>query len=295
MKVFCLAVVALLLTTSHLFGQNTTDSEAPTSVVGSQPTDLESQASGSLKRDRAYDKNDLYQKRPIPYDNIREADVFWEKRVWRMIDFREKLNLPFANPKEPFAEIIIDNILKGELEAFSALDDEFTLRLDKTTLENKLYKTDTSIWLTEEGFMDTAIYQTTPDYAEYQKIRIKEDWIFDEETSTMQVRIIGLGLMKARVDPLTGDVLGDEMMFWVYYPDLRNILINHEAFNPHNDGIAMTWDDVMEMRMFSSYVIKESNVYDRSIEDYLTGIDAVLEGEEIKGEIFRFEHEVWEY
>lgn len=47
--------------------------------------------------------------------------------------------------------------------------------------------------------------------------------------------------------------------------------------------------------MFGSYIIKESNVYDRYISSYTTGIDALLESERIKNDIFIFEHDLWEY
>ena len=42
---------------------------------------------------------DIYQKSiesnsAIPYSFLREADVIWSKRLWRLIDMREKMNLP---------------------------------------------------------------------------------------------------------------------------------------------------------------------------------------------------------
>ncbi|MBL7942453.1 MAG: gliding motility protein GldN, partial [Flavobacteriales bacterium] len=52
---------------------------------------------------------------------------------------------------------------------------------------------------------------------------------------------------------------------------------------------------LFEHRMFHSYVIKESNVYDRSIISYKKGIDALLESEEIKNNLFLMEHDLWHY
>ena len=40
---------------------------------------------------------------------------------------------------------------------------------------------------------------------------------------------------------------------------------------------------------------KEENVYDRSIQDYATGVDALNESNRIKQEIIDFEQNVWEY
>jgi hypothetical protein len=36
-------------------------------------------------------------------------------------------------------------------------------------------------------------------------------------------------------------------------------------------------------------------VYDRRIQDYKSGIDILFEGENIKGTIFNFEHDLWQY
>jgi hypothetical protein len=49
------------------------------------------------------------------------------------------------------------------------------------------------------------------------------------------------------------------------------------------------------MRMFESYIYKESNVYDRNIQEYATGMDAQLESERIKQHLFETEHDMWEY
>src|SRR5690348_8181900 len=56
--------------------------------------------------DGAYIKTTTKEKDVIPYDYIREADVFWAKRIWRMIDVREKQNLPFKYPQLPLIQIL---------------------------------------------------------------------------------------------------------------------------------------------------------------------------------------------
>ena len=84
-------------------------------------------------------------------------------------------------------------------------------------------------------------------------------------------------------------------MFWIYYPDLRGIIIRHEVFNEKNSARYLTFEDIFEMRLFSSYIVKEDNVYDRFIENYTSGIDQVLESERIKQQIFDFEHNLWEF
>jgi gliding motility associated protien GldN len=84
-------------------------------------------------------------------------------------------------------------------------------------------------------------------------------------------------------------------MYWCYYPDLRPILAKYEVFNPQNDAVRLSWEDVFESRRFESYIYKESNVYDRQIKEYATGVDLLLESDRIKNEMFVFEHDLWNY
>ncbi|MCB0540849.1 MAG: gliding motility protein GldN, partial [Bacteroidetes bacterium] len=126
------------------------------------------------------------------------------------------------------------------------------------------------------------------------KYKIKEDWFFDEETSTFQVRILGIAPVIESYSS-DGNYLGDETMYWVYYPQLRPIISKYEAYNTGNDAIRLSWEDIFEARLFDSYITKESNVYDRVIQEYATGLDALFESDRIKDELFNFEHDLWSY
>ncbi|MBK9454394.1 MAG: gliding motility protein GldN [Chitinophagales bacterium] len=250
------------------------------------------------RQDGIYKRTLLGTREIIPYDDIREADIYWEKRIWRNIDFREKINLAFTWPVDPFVQIVYDAVVSGELKAYSPLYDDFSegteLPLEQIII--KFNRTDTTWILDEETYEEKpVIIKTEFDYQTVQKIQIKEDWVFDEETSTMVVRIIGLTMIRDRIDPTTGETLGSEPMFWIYYPDLRGIIIRHEVFNEKNSARYLTFEDIFEMRLFSSYIVKEDNVYDRFIENYTSGIDQVLESERIKQQIFDFEHNLWEF
>ena len=57
----------------------------------------------------------------------------------------------------------------------------------------------------------------------------------------------------------------------------------------------MSFDDFFWKREFSSYIKKESNIYDRTISNSWSGVDALLESEKIKEEMFKLEHDVWHF
>lgn len=267
-------------------------------IVSLIATKTFAQPVSEARQDGAYKRELLGTREIIPYDFLREADVFWEKRIWREIDFREKINLPFNWPVDPFPQIIYDAVVSGEIKSYSPLYDDFRAGSEFTVddIINKYNRTDTTYILDEVTYEETPVIITTQfDPNTVQKIQIKEDWVFDEETSTMIVRIIGLAMVRDRIDPTTGEILGSEIMFWLYYPDLRDVLVRHEVFNDKNSARTLTFEDIFEMRLFNSYIVKEDNVYDRFIENYATGIDQVLESERIKEQIFDYEHNLWEF
>ncbi|MBK9490167.1 MAG: gliding motility protein GldN [Haliscomenobacter sp.] len=232
----------------------------------------------------------------LPYDQPREADIFWKKRIWRIIDVREKMNLPFAYPKRPFVSILLEAINNKEKPLRIFADEEFKTRLDTSAVNGLLYKIDT-VMVTDPVTYEQKqqIIKSDVDInADVQRIRVKEIWFFDKESSTMQVRILGIAPVLP-VKTSTGDKVGENVLFWIYYPDARELLAKERIFNDQNDGAPMTWEDVFEMRYFSSYIYKTSNVKDLRLQDQFTGRDLLMEADKIKQEIFNLEHDLWTY
>ena len=253
------------------------------------------QADETMPRDLFYDKIAPTEKEVIPYDNVREADVLWQKRIWRIIDSREKMNLPFKyegidwKDIKPLIFVLRDAAVSGEITVYQ--EDNFkVVKLPADVA--KIGAGNDTIPLTDldGNYIKDTVLVREFDPTRVSKYRIKEDWFFDEETSTMQVRIIAIA-------PLYYDdqIQLDLPMFWAHYPTARNVLVKQEVFNPRNDAVRLTWDDLFEMRLFSSYIYKESNLFDRRIQDYLTGTDALRESDRIKQDIFEYEHDVWSY
>lgn len=128
--------------------------------------------------------------------------------------------------------------------------------------------------------------------------RIKEDWFFDKERSVLDVRILGIAPVVYKEEPTpTGGftVIGMEEKFWLYFPHCRYILNNYFVYNDKNDAQWMSFDDFFWKRRFASTIYKESNVFDREIDSYRTGVDALMESEKITEEIRNFEHDVWNF
>ncbi len=257
-----------------------------------------------------YVKEHIPFKDPVPYAYVREADVMWSKVIYRMIDLRQKQNLPLYYPTQPIGErmslisLLLYGIDNEGIRAFSTDDDlnEFTVPMTRDQIDSKFDAGEDTIKTTDPttGQLVETVVERDRKTDEVKQILVKEKWFFDKNHSVMKVRTIGLcpiRLYYRRDDQgLPTDELLREKTFWVYFPEIRPILANHEVFNRNNDAQRISFDDFFWQRRFNSYVFGKSNVYNnRTINQYTMGVDALLEAERIKEELFNMEHDLWEY
>ncbi len=234
---------------------------------------------------------------------IREADIAWEKRIQRVIDTREKINLPFRSAELNLFTTLRTLIQNGEITAFS--DEQFKTVLSIEDLGKKLSKTDTLIDLNPDTYEEVIkVVKNDVNWEKIEQYRVKEIWYFDKQRSVVDVRILGIApLYLSDKDKENG--LTPYPMFWIYYPECRAKLSKHRVFNGENDIAPMTWADIFDARVFNSYIYKRSNVLDYRLKDFFvpepddtsnrTGVDLLLYSEKIKSELLNFEHDLWEY
>lgn len=153
----------------------------------------------------------------------------------------------------------------------------------------------------ETGFDDyvypprDTLWYTSKDIIQY---RLKEDWFFDKERSVLDVRIIAIApvVYRKEVDATGAESISGTMeLFWLYFPHCRFVFNNYFVYNDKNDSQWMSFDDLFWKRRFNAVMYKESNNFDRKIETYRAGLDALYEAEKIKEEIRTIEHDVWDF
>lgn len=273
-------------------------SMVPTATISMRPTTT---VSGS--------DAELGNKVPLAYDNIRLEDQVYKQLIWRDISVFEKMNSVFRYEAEDndgsqsFFYILLKHVRDGDITAFDGINDRFTTPMKIADISKVMTGGEFTTQVpdmvadpdgTKGLFRDTTLYEefninTVVGY------RIKEEIIFDRETSRLHFRTLGLAPLKEK------EFAGQKVkipMFWVYYPDARPYLARHEAYNPKNMAMRMSWEEVFESRYYASNIYKSTinNPGDKPLS--YTVKDPMLrlfEGEKIKEQIFNWEQDQWSY
>lgn len=262
----------------------------------------------SLRPDEAVDNTLLKERIPLPYENLRADDAVYRHKIWREIDAREKINLPFRysadedNGNQRFISILMKAIQDSAVTVFAPVDDRFTTPMTKAEVAKSVagepvtfakYDADGNITGYETKNNDINLDS-------FYRFQIKEEVIFDKESSRLFFRILGIAPVK-RVITSQGVDAGDAVLFWVYYPDMRETFAKYDVYNGKNYGARMSWEDLFESRMFHGRIIKSTidNPYDNFIKNY-AGIQdkpilQLLEGENMHDKIFNYEQDLWSY
>lgn len=284
---------------------------APAPVIDSLPIQ---NVKPSLRPETALDNhNSLIKDRtPLPYQQLREEDAAYDERLWREIDTREKINQPFRysanedNGNQRFISILFKAIQDGPdnggVTAFNAIDDRFTTPMTKAEVAKAISGGSVSVPLydTLGNVIGNKEVMQEVNLDSFYKFHIKEEVIFDKQSSRLFWRILGIAPVK-RVITASGIDLGDQELFWVYYPDMRPIFAKYYVYNGKNYGARMTWEDLFESRMFHGRIIKSTlnNPFDEYLKDEI-GLKGqpllqLLQGDKIKNEIFNYEQNLWSY
>ena len=246
--------------------------------------------------DDIVDRNLMADSRVIEYEPLSEHDVMWQRRIWRVIDTRAKINQPFRNEDRAFFTILQDMAMEGEITVFK--DEKFKEPMDADDLTSILNRIDTVLVYDPETYEEQITITENPlDPASIQRYRVKEVWFFDKKTSTVKVRILGIAPIQDRFDDTTGEFLYEAPLFWAYYPKARYGLAKERVVSDFNDVSLVSWYDLFELRFFGSYVYAESNSLGLRLKDLYpdSEYDRILASEKIKQELFAWEHDLWSF
>ncbi len=252
-------------------------------------------------------KND----KPLKYGYVEDRDILWSKITWEIIDLDERVNFPLYYPidtnniggnRRSLYDVLIKGIQSGKIKniyADSYFNEKRTLRDIEATL-SKIDTTDLGIEQYNAGeeidqqFIDRRDL-TSADIANYH---IRGMWYFDKRQAELKYRLLGIAPVAPDVNFIDDDQNELVELFWVWFPDAREILHEAEAYTGSGTSQSISFDHLLNSRRFNGVIYQQENVQgDREVNDYITNnaFMQLLESQRIKEQIRNFEQDMWNY
>ncbi|MEN8902059.1 MAG: gliding motility protein GldN [Nonlabens sp.] len=272
--------------------------------------------------------------KPLPYGFVGDRDILWQRTIWETIDLDERVNFPLYYPTDTISvgserrslfQVLSAAARAGEIKLYG--DSYFNSEVEPENVETFLQAevlsdrgtdilNENNVQLEEnERYSNIDVKYNIPGFDEYVTVtkissadvmeyRIRGLWYFDTRQSELRYRLLGICPVtpdvnvKAGIINSTGGAVPGVELFWVYYPDARNILHNAKAFNTLNSARPISFDHILNSRRFNALIYKMDNVQgDREIDRYIpdNAMMQLLESERLKEIVRNFELDMWNY
>jgi len=290
--------VVLLLVAGHSYGQ--------TNILNAKTPDEIRKKSEALE---VFEEST----KPLPYGYTDERDILWARTDWEYIDLNQRVNFPLLFPldnrhigsdRRSLYQVLLDAVSNGDIQNIYS-DSYFNRKISLDELDATLVRADTLQQGREqlnagEELDEQYVSRTEIDGADVMGFRIRGYWYFDKRQSDLRYRLIGIAPMvidaysKQQGNPDAEPV----ELFWVFYPEARDVLHKAKVFNGDNTANPLNFDQLLNGRRFSAVIYKTDNEYgDREIKDYIgeNALKQLLESERLKEEVRDFESNMWNY
>lgn len=256
--------------------------------------------------------------KPLEYGYVGDRDILFSKMTWEKVILDERVNFPLYFPiednlgddRKSLYKVLMQNINDGTIPkvyADSYFTEERTMEDLAPSLKTEFITDEGIEWMNAEGVSDTAevpeeyVIRREIGAADINSYLIKGLWYFDKRQGELKYRILGIAPAAPDVNFIDSDDEANKEpigLFWVFFPEVRDILHEAKAFNNKNSAVPLSFDHLLNSRRFSGVIYKEENVYgDREVKEYVAenALMQLLESERIKDKIRNFEQDMWSY
>ncbi|WP_298416648.1 gliding motility protein GldN [uncultured Kordia sp.] len=249
---------------------------------------------------------------PLPYGYVDDRDILWSATTWEIIDLDERVNFPLyypidttgmRNDRRSLYDVLLTNVKSGKIKTVYG-DGNFTAKRTYEDIKATLRKVDTTDVGKEqlnagEKLSDEYINVRDLTSADIEEYHVKGVWYFDKRQGELKFRLLAIAPVAPDVNFIDLDGEQDLVeLFWVFYPDVREILHEAKAFNDRNAAKPLSFDHLLNARRFNGIIYKEENVQgDRLVKEYVreNSLMQLLESERIKDKIRGREQDMWNY
>lgn len=249
--------------------------------------------------------------KPLAYGYVHDRDVLMGRMVWEIIDLSEKINFPLYFPidtanigsnRRSLYDVLTRAIKSGEIsEVYS--DSYFNTKKTYKDIQASLSRIDTTDAGREQinagqKVSDEYVMRSDLTAQDVTQYKIKGFWYFDKRQSELKYRLLGICPVTPDVYTMNNEEKDYIELFWIFFPDAREVLHEAKSFNNKNSAMPVSFDQILNSRRFNSVIYKEENVYgDREIKEYMkdNAQSQLLEAERVKEKIRDFESDMWNY
>lgn len=252
--------------------------------------------------------------KPLEYGYVDDRDILFSKMTWEKVVLDERANFPLYYPvdtnnigsnRRSLFDVLMKGIREGEIENMYA-DSYFTTKRTLKDIKASMSKIDTLDigydQFNADGFVDPE-YIIKRDIQAYDisAYLVKGLWYFDKRHGELKYRLLGIAPAAPDVNFIDSDDESNKQpiaLFWVFFPEVRDILHEAKSFNNKNSAMPVSFDHLLNSRRFNGYMYKEENVYgDREVKEYVAdnALMQLLESDRIKEKIRNFEQDMWSY
>lgn len=255
--------------------------------------------------------------KPLEYGYVGDRDILFSKMIWEKVVLDERVNFPLYFPVEgnlgddrkSLYQVLMENIESGMIpkvyadsyftEERTLKDMEAALRMRKITDAGIEYMNENGVG--EDEIPEEYIIERNIEPADISSFLIKGLWYFDKRQGELKYRILGIAPAAPDVNFIDSEDEAQKApipMFWIFYPEVRDILHEAKSFNDSNSSTPISFDHLLNSRRFHGLIYKEENVYgDREVKEYIAenALMQLLESERIKDKIRDFEQDMWSY
>lgn len=252
--------------------------------------------------------------KPLEYGYVDDRDILFSKMTWEKIVLDERVNFPLYFPvdtnnigkeRRSLYHTLIAGVRNGRIQNVYN-DSYFTEKRTMKELKDITTKVDTLDigydQLNADGYVDPEYIRTRNIEAfDISAYLIKGLWYFDKRHGELKYRVLGIAPAAPDINFIDSEDETNKVpnaLFWVFFPEARQVLHEGKAFNNKNSAMPITFDHLLNSRRFNGYMYKEENVYgDREVKEYIAdnALMQLLESDRIKDKIRNFEQDMWSY
>lgn len=231
-------------------------------------------------------------------------DLIWQREIYRTLDLKNAKNAALYYPVEPVGNrmnlftFIFKLLAENKIPAYE-------YRLDGTevlTEDNRINFKDLldrfHIYYEEVvDKRDTLLRVDNSDIpsSEVLSYFIKENWYFDQRSSTMNSKITAICPVLHRTGDFSMDVVKSPM-FWLNYNDVATYLTQMPIMTSDlNNTSNLNMNDYFASRLYKGDIYKTTNMLNQTLSQYCTTDSALVkEQARIEGQLQAFNDNLWE-